>query len=428
MLILLLAIIPATSPADAQTDVSPDGTEVGDTGDHQCERPVGADGQAVHELLGRPVVGDKETHPKDVWRAGPEVQEWFEKVDAQLADSPNVLGTFVDDLTQTHVIVVGAGKTDSVKRLLKDPAPIAIDYRVSCRPLETLREIEGELVKREWHKRANDISYSFYTDPSVGRVTVVLPPDEKGLAEQVEARFGRDNILIEYGTIELAGRYNNGSAHDGGAHIGNSYPAHCTAGFAMDRSGGRWMASAYHCLFGYSNTWTSGSTYYGQTNFSLAPSAWPGVDALLVGDGNDQYSRVMWVDPCSPCTRLVSSKGNASSNSSICVNGANTGARCGLTVRTYTVYTCAESVPGVCWFLRKAEKPGSFIAQNGDSGAAMYNRLSGSKAKIRGMFTALERDQNNNLRHDSALFFNVSSVEASLGATTATACCNNDSW
>ncbi|MGH1490959.1 MAG: hypothetical protein ACRBK7_16460 [Acidimicrobiales bacterium] len=293
---------------------------------------------------------------------------------------------------------------------------LTIVFQPGCRPSSEIVSVRNALESGEW-LAGSDISYTLRTDAATGQVVLGLEAGHASLESELAEKYG-DALRIELFEGGRYGRLNDGSPHYGGARIGASGNG-CSSGFAMDRDGGRWMSTAGHCSTGNNKSMYSGSTntYYGITKHR----SFPNPDVQLIGSGGEQYSRVIHVDPCSPCTRLVTSKGGNWIGQSVCSSGSYTKAKCGGSVVDLDFDLCDSA--GCTHNLITAERSGG-IAQPGDSGGPMYQGLSGNRARIRGQIVGGPCQG----LCDTVWFHTVAQVENGVGATVATACCNDTSW
>lgn len=279
--------------------------------------------------------------------------------------------------------------------------------------------------------QGSDIVMGGGIDPVAGMIVIETQASSPGheMAERFKAERGSIVQVVNV-DVRRAGRMNDGSAHYGGARINaDGAPYNCTAGFAMDKNGGRWMVTAAHCnsvypwwppynglLVDYRN---GAGGFYGTVMYrgTAHQDQYGGfTDAELIGDGTHQYSRIIHVDPCSPCTRVVTAKSNPSLNTYVCHSGATSKAKCGYKV-THVHWWLADGMNSSGY--RAVRADGSWPIQEADSGGPVYTQIGSSSARIRGLVFAIG---------GGVVFEPVSDVEAALGATVAVTCCNNDSW
>ncbi len=105
----------------------------------------------------------------------------------------------------------------------------------------------------------------------------------------------------------------------------------------------------------------------------------------------------------------------------MCFSGFMTCAVCGGVVDDLTINWCAN---GPCANAIRATRSSGNIGQPGDSGEPVYQRLSGSNARIVGIVVGGPCCG----PQPSGYFNAVSVVENGVGPTVSTACCNNTSW
>ncbi len=398
----------------------------------QCERPAGADLNVLEALMAAAPSADKDVPALFAWRAGEERQAAIERLHEQVVDAApsTFIGVFSDHLRR-HIIVVVDPLAANPQQVLS-PIRAAVsgtDLRVivrpGCFPLADLEAVRAELETRDW--APTDLqNYGFMIDPAASRVVVQLPSDATAVAEALLNRFG-ELVEIQFFTTEggLQGRMNDGSPHYGGAAIGPASTPTCTAGFAMDKNGGRWMVSAAHCAMaagGYTGTtWHSGGpTFYG---YRFTSNTWWGThqDMMLLGSHNDLYSRIIHVDPCCPSTRLVTARSDPSTSTFVCISGMVSKAKCSVDVisTNWSGTMSGKAYRNMVYAFRGDVT----ISQEGDSGAPIYTRIGGGSARIRGMHIGDPFSS----RHVT-VFFKVSTIESVTGAVTATTCCNAPSY
>lgn len=434
-LLIFVALLPA-GVAGAGTAPTPPDPSVTHSPTPLCGLSDAATGRHIPDTAG----------PKEVAPA----HEWLEeRADAVaiLAEELeawrwSILGSVADHDQQRMVVVVDPASNSmgelhrSLTARLKGTGGLRVHLVPGCRPLQELNELVEEIASMEWLGEwggplptdAKTVLFSVGIDAATSTVEVGLSESIADAEDYLRERYSQ---RIQFLTYKSMGRMNDGSPHYGGARItAEATGKDCTAGFAVDRPGGRWMVTALHCNTGNTTgKFYSGSKYFGEAvpdpNAPPNSTTFSSVgDLLLIGDGVDQYSRVIHVDPCSPCTRLVNDKRSIPSFgiTNYCVSGATTKAKCSLTLIGNTLL-CAG---GGCWTAWKARRPGVTVVDHGDSGGPVYYRNGSTTARIYGMIIgALEEE---GLPGDTVLFTDVGTIEEELDVTVATTCCNGSSW
>jgi hypothetical protein len=397
-----------------------------------CSRPAGADPAVLETLMASAPSSDKGVPALFAWRAGEERQAAIERLHNQVVDAePSAfVGVFSDHLRQELVVVVDPTTPNPTRFLpaVQDAVSgtdLNVTVRPGCFPLTDLEAVRAQLETRDWVPPDLE-NYGFMIDPAASRVVVQLPADRTDIADALTGRFG-GLVDVEFFGKEggLQGRMNDGSPHYGGAAIGPASTSTCTAGFAMDKNGGRWMVAAAHCAMaagGYSGlSWYSGGpTFYG---YRFTYNTWWGTyqDMTLLGSDQDLYSRVIHVDPCCPSTRLVTARSDPSTSTFVCISGMVSKAKCNVDVINTD---WSGSMSGKAYTnMVYAFRGDVTISQEGDSGAPIYTRIGSGSARIRGMHIGDPFSS----RHVT-VFFKVSTIESVTGAVTATTCCNAPSY
>ena len=462
-LVLLLSLSAPLSAADSLPEFTVDTAT-----EPLCERPYGS--TEDYRAANAGGVAPDEIPRYSRWVLGH--QDRLAALDDHLGrfEPGKVVGHFLDHQTQTVVVVVDSGFSDletmatairkldvpvptiesdsdpgpeeaklgdffgpggfSEEQAPRDPTPLQVEIRASCVDLaQSIALMNAIAMDNEWRPAQSHaaISWSVRIPPEMGGVVeVTLPFGATGVRRLLEERFaehlGRIRIVEADGV--LRGRMNDGSPHYGGAAIGSlSTNDLCTAGFAMDKNGGRWMVSAGHCthLQATDFWWSGWPKFYGEEVYSYFPS----YDVMLLGDDYQQYSRVIHTDPGYPTTRLVTSKADPYVGQLVCVSGQVTRAVCGIEIQSWTSGQICLVNGGInmCYSPSQAMIGTKYgiIGDVGDSGAPVYYRLSSNRARILGMEVGGQTKS-------EIILLKTSHIESVTGASVATTCCNNTSW
>ncbi len=435
--------------------------------DRVCDMPDGAD-------IGRlppKVFGPHEAHPDLEWLVHPVMQQALENVQAILDASPTVfVGSYIDfagqslnvlyspviddiakyeadirraaeaapadlaafyekirkvDRNQLDEAERAVFESDPLPSLPAEPSHLEVWLRPACRAHDSVAEALSKIMARDWHPDAKSVPMLVSLDIFSVSVKVTLAEGlgiTEDLAVALATRFG-DSVVIVRDRVPsraVGGRSADVSPHMGGARIKHSTVGNCSSGFAMIKSGGRFMLTAGHCATGNAQQITNGTGgHYGISNSrTISPT-----DAMLIASAVEQYRRSLYVDPCCPTERLVTSKGTNFVGQSLCASGATTKARCSGVVEALTDEYC--DALGCSENLRRAVRPSSQVYfQPGDSGGPMYVQLSTSNASVRGMGVV----GYTNAPFDTAWFHGMSHVESAVGAVVATICCDGPSY
>lgn len=419
-----------------------------------------------HEPIGWNIDPAEDGSPKPParWLHQPAVNDAYSSLAHLVWARPDLFLGIVPDRSERHLILLTNPSRHehaveaTVLEVNARRGAVAVEIRPGCRDRAELEDLldtarsSSELasIAEELDGSERAIGFGYSIDEVTGRAVVWIPFSAREDAESVlQAQFGEAIVVKRF---RLMSRTNDGSPHYGGAQMGpygysNDY---CTAGPAVDNASGRWLVTAQHCtdypMFdeGEIIEWWSGST---QTWFGEGSTAWDLTgratteylnaggtsqfrgDVSMIGDGTDQYSRYIHVDPCCPTTRLVNGKANpTASTTGLCVTGSRTRARCSLDVFDVSLWYPPE--PEGPWVAYHAERPNVQIVAHGDSGAPIYKRSGSSNATIYGMAFAADSEQGQEVGDgwDSVIFTPTYVIEDELGVTIATSCCNNDSW
>ncbi|SNT39199.1 hypothetical protein SAMN05421812_105247 [Asanoa hainanensis] len=312
------------------------------------------------------------------------------KTDGLDALRAGIIGRTVDHQTKEIVVVIDPNQHDRVT-LGRDLSQVAdrargaaagpkVRVQAGCSSAAELLDAKRILSARDWHPQAAQASFMSYLDPADSRFHVEVDKAYPGVADALRARLG-DRVDVTLGLPSRTDRNNDASPHKGGAKINDGASA-CTSGFAVRQSDGtRAAVTAGHCFDDYAQV-NSGSQYYG---FAVPRRNYPTYDMRLVTANNQWYTNVIHVDPCCPSARTVWYSGNPAVNSLVCTSGSFSLAKCGIRVLNWTGEYCDSY--GCTWGLITGRRDdGSFIVQNGDSGAPVYSRPPGNNiASIHGM-------------------------------------------
>ena len=260
--------------------------------------------------------------------------------------------------------------------------------QTGCFTAAALAEAHDILQGYAWRPVNAKFAYSFYVDPVDSRFHVTVDTQQTKAAEKLAALLGARGV-VELGYVARSGRLNDGEPHYGGAGIRKGYSSNtasntCTSGFMLrnrDTNAIAGMSTAGHC-FGTGDSIYSSTQYYGVGQAKLA-GEYPGADVMRVYSSGETYDNVIHVDPCSPCTRTVTSRSFVSIGSTgICSSGMVTKAICSLTIISDTGSICDAigCSPGLYVLYRN----GDTIVRAGDSGGPVYLRNGSTTASAVG--------------------------------------------
>lgn len=421
----VMALIAAFGSAQAQADAVPSpGIEW--VTEPACERPLSRDPVALKAYTATfPEVGPEDTPAWLDWLANDAAQAAVDRINDVSARHVNsIFGSYSDHFLQAIVVTIEPTVTNPDHLLTELEQAAGADLRViarpACRSRVELERAREALLGRNWHPRAGSLNWGAYIDASNSRLVVDLPVEATDEAATLRARFG-DVVELRANAPEHHDRWNDGSPHYGGAAIGALNNSFCTAGFAMDLNGGRWMVTAAHCSLDYQSTsWYSGSKYYG---LELAQhNKFPNYDVMLIGSGIETYARIIHTTQPAGHTRLVTAKANPKLHDIICISGKVSEAHCAIEVVDNAWSGCMDDM---CY---QGEAMGyradlATIAQLGDSGAPIYQQLPNNNARILGMHVGSPYQ----LRYYT-VFLKVSKIEYWTNAQVAITCCTDTSW
>jgi hypothetical protein len=423
-LVASLVVIPLESPGAPQSSW---------VADPACERGEGADLEAVAAHAATfDAVGQTETQGYLLWLDNEPAQAAVRRISEVVDRHPGTLfGYYGDFLLQAVVVTVEPTESDPLRFLpeLQEAAGSAVTVilRPACRTRAELKVIEEALLTRDWFSSRASLNWGFYVDASNSRIVVNLPGEATAEAASLTARFG-EAIEIRAGGPEFTGRMDDGSPHYGGAAIGGYNNSFCTAGFAMDLYGGRWMVTAGHCTRGYDPlNWYSGPKYYGYERDEHEYYD-EGLDVMLLGSGSETYARIIHTDPPTGHTRTVTAKADPVILSTVCISGKISKAWCSIVVQSVHWTGDVEEMhyEDVAWGWRAGPE---VINVDGDSGAPIYQQLPNNTARIVGMNVAgYTSEQGGGPSPQTTIFLKPSQIEAITGAVVATTCCTDTSW
>jgi hypothetical protein len=310
------------------------------------------------------------------------------KLDRTAALERGLIGTAIDHSTQSLVVVVDKAKVDltAAGRKMAAAAPgVTNRLQAGCASTAKLVAAEKVLYNRSWHPDAAKAAFSYHLDPADSTYHVTLDPSDGALADALKRQLG-ELVTVESGVVKRLDRLNDSERHWGGAGIGTDPDDPiCTAAFSVVQSNGaRASVTAAHCFIGlHPYSAFSGDYFYGQIGPHLN---YPLYDMLLLTGST--YTNGLWVDPCCPSLRYVTSSWDVGVGNVICTSGMTMRALCGHTVRNTNATACqpAGCTPGVIMFNRK---PGYCCSvKPGDSGGPLYTRSGSENAAVHGMIIA----------------------------------------
>ncbi|MEV0273025.1 hypothetical protein AB0H43_29970 [Hamadaea sp. NPDC050747] len=305
-----------------------------------------------------------------------------------------LIGFAPDYSSQSLVAVVTpeyAGTPELEKHLadaqsrLGEGAP-ALRVQTGCFSAAAIADAYAILTGTEW--RTGKFAYAFHLDPVDSKFHVTVDTPQTKAAEKLAALLG-DRGVVELGQVGRTGRLNDGEPHFGGAGIRKGYNANtatntCTSGFMVrSRSTNAivGMTTAGHCFAAGDSVYSS-TQYYGVAQATIQ-GEYPATDARRVYSSAESYDNVIHVEPCSPCTRTVTSRTYVTSGSSgICSSGMVTTAICSLTVISVTGQIC-DGI-GCTSGLLVLYRNGDTIVRAGDSGGPLYLRNGSTTASAVG--------------------------------------------
>jgi len=260
--------------------------------------------------------------------------------------------------------------------------------QAGCFTAAEIADAYAVLTGTTWRTASAKFAYAFHLDPVDSKFHVLVDVTQTKAAENLAALLG-DRAVVELGAVARTGRLNDGEPHYGGAGIRKGYSSStssntCTSGFMVrsrDTNGIVGMTTAGHC-FAAGDSIYSSTQYYGAAQSTIA-GEYPATDARRVYSSSETYDNVIHVEPCSPCTRTVTSRTYVTSGSSgICSSGMVTTAICGLTVLSTSGQIC-DSI-GCTSGLLVLYRNGDTIVRAGDSGGPLYLRNGSTTASAVG--------------------------------------------
>ncbi|NUR73621.1 MAG: hypothetical protein HOU81_22610 [Hamadaea sp.] len=307
-----------------------------------------------------------------------------------------LIGFAPDYSSQSLVAVVTpeyAGTPGLVKEMADaqsrlGPGAPALRVQTGCFSAAALADAYAVLTGTAWRTGNAKFAYAFHLDPVDSKFHVTVDTPQSAAAAKLAALLG-DRAVVELGPVGRTGRLNDGEPHYGGAGIRVGYSSNtasntCTSGFMVrsrDTNGIVGMTTAGHCFAAGASIYSS-TQYYGVAQ-STIQGEYPATDARRVYSSAETYDNVIHVEPCSPCTRTVTSRTYVSSGSSgICSSGMVTTAICGLTVISTTGQIC-DGI-GCTSGLLVLYRNGDYIVRAGDSGGPLYFRNGSTTASAVG--------------------------------------------
>lgn len=169
----------------------------------------------------------------------------------------------------------------------------------------------------------------------------------------------------------LSSRQTDVSPYSGGAGFETSYVPYCSTGFGVKKSTTNleYLLTAYHCFYGFgsnqsvfkpgtSSVWGSWSQTSGMYSGSR--------DAALIRPNSGNASGYVYVGPFDTSNKeLIYGSATNTLGMSACIDGANSGYRCGIEVTNLGVI---KSISGSLVTLIEGDASGILGAVEGDSG------------------------------------------------------------
>jgi hypothetical protein len=344
-----------------------------------------------------------------------------ESVSAEHQLARGLIGSTIENTTRQYVVVVDPTLVDrnALRNRLAN-TKLAISVRASCFPARELLRARSVLASQAWHPKAAATNYTYYLDAHDSTYRVSFAGQDREVGTALKQALG-SLVTVEFGNrptsaarnILAGGRFNDAAPHFGGAQITPQLPGTgllCTAGFTVVFSDGRpGSVTAGHCADNFVS-YASGANPYGFTEGRLRNAS---QDMVRLYTLFQTYDHFIHTDPGAPVQRNVTGKANPVLNSSVCVSGSVTGARCSLTVTSLNGGTACGG--GICTNgLFVASRPGNVVCQPGDSGAPIYTQAANNGATIRGMLIGATASL------DTCLGHRVTQVESGLGVTVST--------
>jgi len=364
------------------------------------------------------------------WYLGDAGQIGISKLNAALAaHGESVMGLAVDNVTQTLYAVVDrdaparVGSEANAAIEANGPYPFKVTAVASCHGGAELAHARDVLLARKF-TNGDDLRYAAFRNVAAGTYDVAISADQSGADAAAVALRGELGSVVRVdasGAVSrTSGRLDDENPHFGAARIGNSASTpRCTAGFAATGYLGiRVMMTAGHCSNDYGGgTWYSGTHAFGV--HCCRASNFPARDLgeFFVVSGQT-FTNKIYTDPGTPTVRTVTGKQSPTYLSSICLSGAFSLARCGLTVSTANNSAMFCDATGCTYALDVAV--GDTLpdpdCRGGDSGAPFYYRSGTSNAKVAGILVAGA----DAFGQRACYFHDVNVVEATMGVTVLT--------
>lgn len=294
-----------------------------------------------------------------------------------LAESRGALGSYYDEASDQHVVVVSRGSKLAGADVSR---AIGAAARVEQRDISKAKvdNFQSRVAQRAFHPEATSYSYASYYDLVGGKL--VLDTDAPAaVVESLSADFAGDIEVRKGGVVEDFSRQADISPFWGGAAIKNAAGAVCSSGFVVKKSTGtRYMITAGHCYSVGTNVLTRGGNVSMGTVVQRAPIASRDMELI----GGKSYGRSVYVGGTNSSTgKTVTGAANpVVGTTGYCRSGQTTGEKCGQKVISITANFCPTSG---CKTNTIAYNTGGASA-GGDSGAPFYWPGS-STVSIRGM-------------------------------------------
>ena len=281
--------------------------------------------------------------------------------------------------------VLGAALTAARNTVAQGlPGAPGVRVQAGCHTADELIGAETVLRQRTWHPDAQVAAYAFALHAEDSRFHVTFDERYPAAADALAAALG-DRAVVELGTVERAGRLNDGEPHYGGSGIRKGFNSNlssnqCTSGFTVKRrsDGKRGVTTAGHCF-------SNGDSIYSSTQFAgvlwgegTVDNPYPAIDAAGILSSSETYANIIHVEPCSPCIRTVTAKGTVGGGSAICLSGMVTTAICSVIVTSTDGAVCDAA--GCTFTLIEGWRNGDTVVRGGDSGGPAYIRSGSTTA------------------------------------------------
>jgi len=295
------------------------------------------------------------------------------------------------------------------------PAGFQIVVSAGCNSAKSLLAPESIIQSRSWDSTAVLPSFGWDLHAQDSTFHVSFDAGEEADAQQLQNALGSlVSIQFEHGSRLACSRGSDCPAHYGGAGIRGGGGTFCSSGFTVHLSNGHLgSVTNGHCYNSGNKLYSWDEKYY----YGLAQGKvnYPTDDMEAIDPDGQSFSPKIWVDPCCPSVRTVTSTGGTSIGNLICVSGAASGALCGLSVsETNHRYCDADGcTPGAI----AAARSGDVVSNAGDSGGPMYTRPNGTDAKIHGMIFAGDGCDANGNYCTTVYGEPISTIESVLGVS-----------